>query len=51
MSDKQRKALRSMPQVELEQRYQRAFDRKQIRMKWRYYFELTLRKLEEGRAS
>lgn len=40
--------LRAMPQTELEQRYARAYLRKQVTMKWRYYFELTLRSLEAG---
>lgn len=47
MSDKQHKALRSLSTSEVEQRCAAARDKGQVSAFWRYYFELTLRKLEE----
>jgi len=46
MSAKQLAKLRALPISEVERRYANAIMRGNITAKWRYYFELTLRKLE-----
>ena len=46
MSAKQKAKLRALPTPEVERRYANAVMRGNITAKWRYFFELTLRKLE-----